>query len=195
MADLWFGGSFNPVHHAHLICARAAAEHAGFEKVILVPSAVSPHKISNSEMASASDRLEMCRLATANVPGFGVSDIELQLPSPSYTLQTVHELKRQGHSQINWLIGGDMLLYLPQWRQPLELLSEVRFVVMARPGWTLDWSLLPPEYRDLRQNVVETPLVQISASDIRRRVTAGISIDYLTPPAVCDYIRNRGLYR
>jgi len=195
MPDLWFGGSFNPVHHAHLICARAVAERAGFDRVMLVPSAVSPHKISDSAMASSVDRLEMCRLATANITGFGVSDIEMTMPTPSFTLQTVRELKRRGNSQIDWLIGGDMLIFLPQWRQPLDLLQEATLVVMARLGWSIDWSTLPADYRRLQGNVVESPQIDISSTDIRRRVAAGLSIDYLTPPAVCDYIRNRGLYR
>src|ERR1700722_4498113 len=119
MSDLWFGGSFNPVHHAHLICARAVAERAGFDRVVLVPSAVSPHKVSDSAMASAADRLQMCRLATANIAGFDVSNIEITLPIPSFTLQTAKELKRRGINPIHWLIGGDMALFLPQWRQPL----------------------------------------------------------------------------
>jgi nicotinate-nucleotide adenylyltransferase len=195
MPDLWFGGSFNPIHHAHLICARAAAERAGFERVVLVPSAVSPHKINDSAMASAGDRYEMCRRAIENIAGFAVSDIEMTLPTPSYTLQTVRDLKRRGIAQINWLIGGDMVLFLPQWRQPLDLLQEANFVVMGRPGWKLDWSSLPPEYRRLQQNVVEAPQIDISASEIRKRIAAGQPIDYLTPPAVCEFIRNHGLYR
>ena len=195
MPDLWFGGSFNPIHTGHLICARAVAERAGFARVILVPSAVSPHKVNDSAMASANDRLQMCRLATENIAGFNVSDIEITLPTPSFTLQTVHELKRRGHTLIDWLIGGDMLIFLPRWRKPLDLLKEANFVVMARPGWNIDWSALPAEYRHLRDNVVETPQIDISASDIRRRVAAGLGIEFLTPPAVADYIRNRGLYR
>jgi nicotinate-nucleotide adenylyltransferase len=119
----------------------------------------------------------------------------MTLPTPSFTLQTARELKHRGNDPIHWLIGGDMALFLPQWRQPLDLLKEVTFVVMARPGWTIDWSKLPAEYHSLRDNIVEAPLIDISASDIRRRVAAGQSIDYLTPPGVCDYIRNRGLYR
>jgi len=195
MADLWFGGSFNPIHHAHLICARAAAEQAGFDRVVLVPSAISPHKTNDSAMAPAADRLEMCRLATANITHFSVSDIELKLPTPSFTLQTVRALTAQNPRQINWLIGGDMLLYLPQWRQPLDLIKEASLWVMARPGSELDWSKLPLEYHPLKSNVIQTPLIDISASGIRQRITAGLGIDYLTPPAVVDYIRNRGLYR
>lgn len=195
MPNLYFGGSFDPIHHGHLVCARAVAEAAGFDKVVLVPTAQPPHKTVGTEFTSGKDRLEMCRLATLASPMFEASDLELRLPLPSYTLETVREIKRQGAGAVHWLIGADMLLYLPKWHRPADLLREVQFVIMARPGWTLDWEALPPEFRHLKQNVVQTPLIDISASDIRRRVKGGLPIDYLTPSAVCDYIRNRNLYR
>jgi nicotinate-nucleotide adenylyltransferase len=195
MAVLHFGGSFNPVHHAHLICSRAIAEIRQFERLVLVPSAQAPHKTKDVDVASPADRLEMCRLATSDSAIFDVNDLELRRGGPSYTIDTVRELKRSGSQEVNWLIGADMLLYLPKWRQPLDLLREVRFVVMSRPGFKIDWTQLPAEYGDLEKQVVEAPLIDISASDIRRRIKAGLDIEYLTPPAVCDYIRTRGLYR
>ena len=195
MPALYFGGSFNPIHHAHLICSRAVAEKRQFEKIILLPTAQPPHKVDDAQLAPVPDRLKMCQLAIAYSHLFEVSDIEIQRGGSSYTIDTINELMRQQPGPIHWLIGADMLLYLPKWRQPLELLREVNFIVMARPGWQLDWDLLPAEYRHLQDNLVEAPLIDISASDIRRRVKAGLDIDYLTPPAVCDFIRNRGLYR
>jgi len=74
-------------------------------------------------------------------------------------------------------------------------MAEVEFVIMARPGWTLDWSLLPADYRHLQKNVVEAPMIDISSTQIRDRVSKGFSVEYLTPEAVCRYIRERGLYR
>lgn len=195
MSVLYFGGSFNPIHHAHLICARAVAEKRQFEKIILIPTAHPPHKSQDAELVPATDRLEMCHLAIMFSQLFEINDLELRRGGPSYTIETITEFKRQRLGSVHWLIGADMLLYLPKWRQPLDLLREVNFVVMARPGWQLDWNLLPPEYRHLKDNVVEAPLIDISAREIRARVKAGLSIDYLTPPAVCDFIRNRGLYR
>ena len=195
MAVLYFGGSFNPIHHGHLICARAAAENGHFEQLILIPSAQPPHKSNDASIAGATDRLEMCRLATASSRLFKVDDIELSRGGSSYTIDTVRQLARTANAPIHWLLGADMLLYLPKWRQPLDLLREVRFVVMSRPGFEIDWSRLPPEFRDLEKDVVEAPLIDISASDIRRRIKDGLEIDYLTPPAVCNYIRTRGLYR
>lgn len=195
MALLCFGGTFNPIHHAHLICARAAAEAGGFERVVLIPAAQPPHKPGLQELAPAADRLEMCRLAISGSKLFSVDDIELRRAGPSYTIDTARELVRRGWPKVHWLIGADMLLYLPHWHQPVELLREVEFVVMARPGWNVDWQALPGEFRSLRNRVVQVPQIDIRASDIRRRVAAKLSIEYLTPERVCEYIRDRGLYR
>lgn len=195
MPALYFGGSFNPIHHGHLICARAVAEKGHFEQIILLPSAQPPHKSNDASIAAATDRLEMCRLATAGSPLFAIADIEVARGGPSYTIDTVRQLAATSTGPVQWLLGADMLLYLPKWRQPLDLLRQVRFVVMSRPGFHIDWSKLPAEFRHLEKDLVETPLIDISASDIRRRIKDGLSIDYLTPPAVCDYIRTRGLYR
>jgi nicotinate-nucleotide adenylyltransferase len=88
-----------------------------------------------------------------------------------------------------------MAQYLPNWHEPEQLLHEVHFVIMARPGWTMDWSALPEPYRMLRERVVEAPQVELSATEIRRRVAEGKPIDFLTPPAVVDYIREHKLYQ
>ena len=88
-----------------------------------------------------------------------------------------------------------MLNYLPKWHLALQLIQEVEFVIIARPGLALDWEALPTEFQHLRQNVVVAPFIEISSTDIRQRVAAGLSIDYLTPESVCRYIRDTGLYR
>ena len=195
MRTLCFGGSFNPIHHAHLVCARAVAEARGFERVILIPSALPPHKLQQTDLAPPEHRLAMCRLAAAADPLFDVSDVELRRSGPSYTLETAREFKRQGWSHVAWLIGADMVPILPTWHRPYDLLREVELVVMARPGWSMDWQALPEAFRTLEANVVEAPLIDISATTIRRRVAQGRSIRYLTPEAVCDYIAAHGLYR
>ena len=200
MKTLCLGGSFNPIHHGHLICAGAVAEAAGFEKVLLIPAGQPPHKPQQADLADSSDRLNMCRLAIQGRSGggsvvFDVCDIEIYRPGPSYAIDTVRELKNSGWQQVHWLIGADMLNYLPNWHQAAALLSEANFVIMARPQVLIDWNALPGEFATLKKNVVEAPLVQISSRDIRRRVRDGRSIDYLTPPAVIEYIGARGLYR
>src|SRR5688500_16988195 len=139
MRRLCFGGSFNPIHHAHLICARAVAEKAGFDRIVLIPSAQPPHKPSTAQMAPPTDRLAMCRLAASHQPElFEVDDLELSRSGESFTLDTARQLKARGWQAVNWLIGGDMLLYLPKWHEPEKLLQEVNFFIMARPGWSID---------------------------------------------------------
>lgn len=195
MRTLFFGGSFNPIHHGHLICSRVAAEAGGFDRVVLVPTPQPPHKPQSQELASAADRMQMCLLAVNGAPLFDVSDIELRRAGPSYTIDTARELKRQGHREVHWLIGADMLLYLPKWHEAEQLIREVHFVVMARPGWSLDWETMPTPFRSLEREVVSTPSIEISATDLRRRVAAGLPIEYLTPDPVCGYIRRHGLYQ
>ncbi len=194
MKTLCLGGSFNPIHCGHLICARAAMEAAGYQRVVLVPSAQPPHKPGHANLAGPEHRLRMCQLAAAGSATFAVDDLELNRAGPSYTLDTARELKRRGWPEVHWLIGADMLNFLPNWHRPLELIEEVKFVIMARPGFTLDWSNLPEPFRRLATNVVPVPQIDISATEIRRRVGAGLPIDFLTPPAVVDYIRANGLY-
>lgn len=195
MAVLYFGGSFNPVHHGHLICARAAAEAGGFHRVVLVPSAQPPHKPRQSDMALPEMRRRMCELAVAGDPFFAVDALELVRTSLSYTLDTVRQLRAAGVAEVHWLIGADMLQILPQWHQAEQLLREVCFWIMARPGWSIDTLDLPPAFASLRQRLLPAPLIQISATDIRHRVREGKPIDYLVPPAVAAFIRDQGLYR
>ena len=195
MRRICFGGSFNPIHHGHLVCARAAAERAGFDRIVLIPSAQPPHKPFNPELAPAQDRLAMCRLAASLQPDFfEVDEIEVGRGARSYTFDTVRELKARGWSEVAWLIGADMLVYLPRWHRPLDLMNEASIYVLQRPGWEIDWSALPGEYQRLKGNVITAPLIDISASDIRRRARRGQSIAYLVPAAVADYIRQHCLY-
>ena len=194
MDTLWFGGSFNPIHVGHLLCARAVAESAGFGRVVLVPNAQSPHKQSFTDLAPAIDRLAMCRLATAGDALFDVDGRELERSGPSYTIDTVGELRREGVPRPAWLIGADQLLALPSWHRAAALLTDARLVVMARLGWPIAWDQVPPPFAALQQSVVAIPQLEISATDIRRRVAAGRSIRHLVPDAVADYIAIRRLY-
>src|SRR5438067_948023 len=109
MRTLAFGGSFNPIHYGHLRCAAAAASEGNFERVVLIPSGQPPHKNPHVNLAAASDRLQMCRLAAADDDLFIVDDIEMRRDAPSYTIDTARELRLRGWHDINWLIGADML--------------------------------------------------------------------------------------
>jgi len=189
------GGSFNPIHNGHLICARAAAEAVGAETIVIFPAGSPPHKPAHPDLAPQQDRLEMCRLAVAGIPGFEVDDRELRRTGPSYTIHTARELRKDGWSEVSWLIGADMLNTLPSWHEAQTLLREVRFVVMARPGFQFAWESLPTPFQSLRDNVVPVPQLDISSTDIRNRVRVGLPIDFFCPPAVCRYIHDHRLYQ
>jgi nicotinate-nucleotide adenylyltransferase len=205
MQTLCFGGSFNPIHVGHTFCAAAAARAAGFKRVLLIPAAVSPLKLdAAAKLASPVNRLAMCRLAAAADAAaaddasveFDVDDLELRRPPPSFTIRTVRELReRRNWSNVAWLIGADQVAAFPRWHEAGRLIEEAQIFVMARPGFVFDFDALPPMFRRLRDNVVETPLVDVSATEIRRRVAAGESISGLVAPSVERYIAERGLYR
>jgi nicotinate-nucleotide adenylyltransferase len=195
LKTLCLGGSFNPIHHGHLICARAAAESANFDRVLLIPSSQPPHKPGDTEMVDATDRLAMTRAAADGHDNFEVDGLEIERAGPSYTLDTARALKQRGVTDVNWLIGADLLPQLLTWRDPLALLAEVKFWVMQRPGHTIGWSALPTALQPLRERLLSAPLIDISATDIRRRLGNGQSIDFLTPPPVVTYIKEHRLYR
>ncbi len=194
---LCFGGSFNPIHVGHLRCAEAAAREAGFGRVLLIPNAQPPHKPADSELAPAADRLAMAKLAARSMRGsiqFDVDDMEVCRDGPSYTIDTVRALKENGWPAVSWLIGADMLNYLPYWHRIDELLNEVQFLVLQRPGSPIEWSALPLNIQPLRDKIVAAPLIDISATEIRRKVRAGDTIDRMTPRPVVEYIRAHRLY-
>lgn len=198
---LLFGGSFDPVHHGHLIIARSAAERLGLTQVILLPSARPPHK-DPSLLTPAEHRLEMCRRAVSGDPLFDVSDWELHQPGQNYTLNTVrHFRERSPHASIFWLIGMDSLAELATWYCVAELVRACTIVTAGRPGrlWpelsALEALIGADAIAQLRRHVLDTPLVDISATQVRRRVAEGRSIRYLVPEAVAQYIAGCGLYR
>lgn len=197
-----FGGTFDPVHNGHLIVARAAAEARGIGRVILIPAALPPHKPPAG--ASAEHRLEMLRLATADEPVFEVSDTELRRTGPSYTIDTLAQLSRDmPDAKLHLLIGTDMLEDLPAWHRAHEVVEAAEILVAARRPWQqrLD-EVFDKLCRDfdadtvarLRQSVVQTPRVDISSTDIRRRLASGLSIRYLAPDPVVRYVGEQGLY-
>ncbi|MBN2376598.1 MAG: nicotinate-nucleotide adenylyltransferase [Sedimentisphaerales bacterium] len=201
-AILLFGGTFDPIHNGHLIIARAVAEQLAVEKVILIPSAVPPHKM-DQQISPAADRLQMTQLAVSEDYLFEVSDCELHRSGPSYTLETVlHFRQLCGPAvQLFWLIGADTISDLPGWYKISDLLEHCTIVTAARAGCEMnDWHLLSdkltsPQILRLKKHVLQTPLIEISATEIRRRVKNNQSIHYLVPAAVNDYIVSGGLYQ
>ena len=196
------GGTFNPIHNGHLIIARSVAEHLGLSRVVLIPSANPPHKTAH-DLADAGDRLEMVRLAITGDAGFEASDVEIRRSGPSYTILTVEAHRRElgADAEIYWIIGGDTLPELHTWYRVGELVDLCRIVTAARPGFetpelsALSTTLTAEQTKRLRDGVLPTPRIDISATDIRRRVGKGRSIRYLVPDAVADYITQQGLYQ
>lgn len=179
-----FGGTFDPIHHAHLILARDALEALELEKVIFVPAAASPHKLEQ-KLAAPDTRLAMVRAAIAGEAGFECDPMELQRPSPSYAVDTIEALRqREPEAELFFLIGEDNVGRLATWHRFAELSKMVQFVVLDRAGEKTEHP-----YRTIRR-----PL-DISATNIRNTVASGRSIRYLVPPAVEKIIHDRQLYR
>lgn len=178
-----YGGTFDPVHHGHLILAREAVETLKLEKLIFVPAATSPFKAAPS--SSGEVRLSMLRAAIAGESSFAIDDCELRRPPPSYTIDTVEDIqKREPTAESYLLIGADNVEGLSKWHRFADLKKIVRFIVLDRTGRTYDHS-----YQVIRRTI------DIAATDIRKRVASGRSIRYLVPPAVEDIIRQKNLYR
>src|SRR5215467_13124013 len=179
-----YGGTFDPVHHAHLILAREAIETLGLEKVILVPAAISPLKKA-APVASGEVRLAMLRAAIKGETEFEVDECELLRPPPSYTIETVEEIRRRECDAVLYcLIGEDNVEQLPRWHRFTELEKMVRFVVLDRTGKRPTHS-----YQLIHRRI------DISATQIRRRVAQNDSIRYLVPESVEEIIQREKLYR
>jgi nicotinate-nucleotide adenylyltransferase len=207
------GGSFNPIHHGHLLLADEILEILGVDRVLFVPAAVPPHK-APADLAPAADRFAMVQLAIAGHAGFAVSDLELRRPGPSYTVDTLSELAAGG-DELFFVIGSETFLDLLSWREPRRIATLARLVVIPRAGSPFDPQSAaaqkvlreigigeggfahvgpgggPPPRAVLIAHVTSLP---ISASDLRRRVRAGRSLDYRVPSAVIEYVRRHGLY-
>jgi nicotinate-nucleotide adenylyltransferase len=198
-----FGGSFNPVHHGHLIAARSVAEHLGIERVTLIPSANPPHKTNDRELASAEHRLRMAELATEDDPLFSVSDYEIREQGPSFTINTVQAYRASLDASVPlyWIIGGDSLPELHTWYRIGELIDACEIVTAVRPGYEmpdlteLDEFLSADQVDQLKKNILPTPRIDISATDIRNRLRQNKSIRYLVPAPVEEYILANNLYR
>jgi len=197
-----FGGTFNPIHFGHLITARSVLEQLALDWVVFIPSANPPHK-SPAGLIDAEHRLEMVRLAVEGEPGFALEDCEIRRGGPSYTVETVAYFRERlgAQADVFWIIGADSLPELPSWYRIAELVEACRIVTASRPGWeTPDLTPLRRCLNDrqiarLGEMILQTPRIDISATQIRARVRQGRSIRYLVPEAVREYILARGLYR
>jgi nicotinate-nucleotide adenylyltransferase len=185
-----YGGSFDPVHKAHLELARTALENCDLESVIFVPAAQSPLK-NSAALAEDSDRVEMLRLATTGEPRFEVDTCEIERGGTSYTVDTV-KAYRAAHEgcRLHWIIGADQFELLPQWRCIEEIVSMITFIVLRRPGH----SIVESAVKGLRFVTIDAPLMPYSSTKIRASIAQGRSVVDLLPPAVEAFISSRGLY-
>ena len=197
-----FGGTFDPIHRGHTRVAEGAAQRIEAERVVFIPAKCSPLKgfLPN---AADEDRLHMIELAIRNNDRFSVSDFELRRPAPSYTLDTVRHFQQQygADTSLYWLLGADSVNDLLLWHRIEELIDACHLAVMVRGGYekpTFDRhreALGPERVEKLRRDVIETPSIEISSTEVRERLAEGQDTDDLLDPRVQQYIHERRLYR
>ena len=181
------GGSFNPIHHGHLITAVRAAEAARLDRVLFIPAARSPLKATRG-LAPARDRWALLKAALRGNPLFEASDLELRRGGISYSVDTLRELKRDTDARLFWIVGTDAARLLPKWKAIDEVRRLAEFIVVARPGDSIPRNMS-------KHLVVRAPLLEISSSEIRERLRRGLSVRYLVPDAVERLLRRKRMYR
>jgi nicotinate-nucleotide adenylyltransferase len=191
------GGTFNPPHLGHLVCAQEARVQLELDEVLLMPVSAPPHKPLEDD-PGPEVRLELCRLAAEADEWLEASDLEVARAGASYTVDTLAELhERRPGDELTWIAGGDMAASLPSWREPERVLALARFAVAEREGARRAEIERVVEALGRAESVafLDMPLIGISSTAIRRRVAAGRPIRYLVPDAVAAYIADHGLYR
>ncbi len=197
------GGTFNPIHHGHLVTAQEALSQFKLDKVIFIPTGNPPHKVED-KVVSAEDRYIMTVIATSSNSNFFVSRMEVERKGKSYTIDTVRQLKKiyGKNSQLFFVTGADAILEILTWKDTNEIVNLCRFIAATRPGY--DFTRLEELKRklfssradaDKRIFVMEIPALSISSTDIRSRVKNNRPIDYLLPEGVNNYILKYGLYK
>ena len=189
------GGTFNPPHLAHLVCAQEALLQLGLDRVLLVPVAVAPHKAIEAD-PGVEHRVAMCEAAVAGDDRFGVSRADADREGPSYTVDLLRALS--GDDELTFIVGGDMAFSLPAWRDPEGVLALAGIGVAEREG--VRRADISERLADLagaaeRVRFFDMPRLDISSSLIRRRAGAGLPVRYLVPDAVASYIEHERLYR
>jgi nicotinate-nucleotide adenylyltransferase len=190
------GGTFNPPHLGHLVCAQEAHSQLGLDRVLFVPARIPPHKPVEHE-PGPEHRLEMCRLAVAGDARFAVSDMELQREGPSFTVDTLKVLNTQApQDELVLILGGDIAAGLTEWHEPEQVLELAGVAIAERRGTPrdeVDRTLAQLSGGD-RARFFAMPPIGISSTMLRRRVSAGEPIRYFVPDQVEEYIQRHGLY-
>jgi nicotinate-nucleotide adenylyltransferase len=186
------GGTFDPIHHGHLVAASEVAHFFSLDEVIFVPTG-RPWQKAGREVSAPEDRYLMTVIATASNPRFSVSRVDIDRPGPTYTIDTLRELHtlRGPDAEFFFITGADALEQIMTWQDADELFKLAHFVGCTRPGHRLTGADLP----DDRVSLIEIPALAISSTTCRQRVAAGAPIWYLVPDGIVQYISKRKLYR
>jgi len=193
-----FGGTFDPIHNGHLMVADEVRERLNLEEVIFVPAG-QPWLKTDWVISAAEDRLRMLHLGLDGKPEYKISDMEIARGGPSYTIDTIKEMRRGtgGEDELFFILGEDNMCQLPQWREAAELIKLCYLVAVPRPGSAR------AKLKDLEESlpgitervmVLKRPEIDISSSNIRDRVGRGLSVRHLVPEAVNRYLKQQGLY-
>jgi nicotinate-nucleotide adenylyltransferase len=192
-----YGGTFDPIHNGHLAIAEEACWALGLARLYVVPAARQPLK-NGPQGASPEQRLAMAQLACADNPRLVVSDLELRRPPPSYTVDTLRSFRELLGSAVElyFILGADALASLSRWHRAHEIIDLARLAALTRPGVTLDLEQLEREIPGMmaRTTLIEGPLLDISGTDLRRRLAEGRPVRYQLPEAVREYVQAHGLY-
>lgn len=186
-----FGGAFDPIHIGHLIIAEDVRIKKCLERVIFIPCNIPPTKANT--VAGPADRLEMVRLAVRHNPGFEACDLEIRRDGPSYTVDTLREARRQyGTGRLYYLLMGmDQLNAIESWHEPSEIAEICKILAVPRPGFT---QVSIPSSFERNVEILDTRQIELSSTEIRERLRKGISIRYMVPTSVIEYITLHGLY-
>jgi nicotinate-nucleotide adenylyltransferase len=186
------GGTFDPIHHGHLVAASEVADRFSLDEVVFVPTGY-PWQKSDVSVSSPEDRYLMTVIATASNPRFSVSRVDIDRDGPTYTVDTLRDLRVAYGSgaELFFITGADALDKILSWKDPDDLFDLAHFVGVTRPGFELRDDHLPAHAVSL----IQVPAMSISSTDCRRRVAQGKPVWYLVPDGVVQYIAKRNLYR
>jgi nicotinate-nucleotide adenylyltransferase len=185
------GGTFDPIHHGHLVAASEVQARFGLDEVVFVPTGI-PWQKSERDVSPTEDRYLMTVIATASNPRFSTSRVDIDRRAPTVTVDTLTDLRTQfPDHEMFFITGADALAQILSWKRVDELFALAHLVGVTRPGFKLDGKHLP----DHAVSLVEVPAMAISSTDCRQRVAHGLPVWYLVPDGVVQYISKRGLYR
>jgi nicotinate-nucleotide adenylyltransferase len=196
------GGTFDPIHYGHLVIAEEVCWSLGLAYLSMMPAAYQPLK-HGKHSASPEQRLHMVRLACADNPLLKSSDLELRRDAPSYTVDTLREMRQlldnagEQRTELWFVLGSDALAQLPRWHAAAHLIGLARLAIVARPGTAVDLAALETPLPGITRHsqVIEVPQLDISGSELRQRIAAGQPVRYQLPDSVLAYIREHDLYR